>query len=62
MLREIPKHSKHDDRVILDADMTPADIVGVLERLKFREDQFHRIEIDNAVRDYLVAALSARRK
>jgi len=46
----------------LDGDMQPANIVGVLARLKFRDNQFQRIEIDGAVRDYLVAALSARRK
>jgi hypothetical protein len=46
---------------VLDADMTPADIVETLEQMKFRvADQFRTVRLDEQVRDFIVAAL--RRK
>jgi len=45
---------------VLDQDMTPADLRAALVRLRF-ESNFRLIEIDRHVRDYLVAALAARR-
>lgn len=43
----------------LDADMRPDDLVDELRRLKF-DREFNSIKIDEQVRDYLVASLSAR--
>ena len=46
---------------VLDADMTPGDIVETLEQIKFyAADQFRTVKIDEPVRDFIVAAL--RRK
>jgi len=46
----------------LDADMRPDDLVDELQRLKFDSgnNEFNAIKIDADVRDFLVAALSAR--
>jgi hypothetical protein len=44
----------------LDADMTAGDIADELRRLHFDRNEFSAIKIDKPVRDYLVAALSAR--
>jgi len=44
----------------LDADMRANDIVTELQRLKFNGDEFKAIRVDQHVRDYLVASLSAR--
>jgi len=46
---------------VLDADMTPADIVAILKRLKFC-DRHCLIGLDRPVRDYLVAAVTALRR
>ncbi len=47
----------------LDADMTPADLVEVLRGLDFgqRHTKKSRLEIDEGVRDYLVAVLTRAR-
>ena len=45
----------------LDEDMRPSDIVEVLRRLKFN-DEFGLIQLDRAVRDYLIAALTDTRR
>ena len=47
-------------QTILDADMTPADLVAALTQLTFPNDNPRTIGIDRAVRDFLVTAL--RRK
>ena len=49
-LREAPE--------TLDADMTAADIIDALKSMKF-EDQFRLIEVDAAIRDFLVRAVTA---
>jgi hypothetical protein len=47
--------------VEVDGDMQPADIVSELQRLKFNgPDELRPIKVDQHVRDYLVASLSAR--
>jgi hypothetical protein len=54
------RHYRNDD-TMLDADMTTADIVGILSRLHFGLDRpVQIIGIDAEVRDFLVSAL--RRK
>ena len=40
--------------------MTAGDIADELRRLNFERSQFNAIRIDEPVRDYLVASLSAR--
>jgi hypothetical protein len=45
----------------LEINMSPTDIVDTLKRLKF-EDQFRLIEVDAAVRDFLVSAVTAMRR
>ena len=43
---------------IIDGDMTPADILGVLEELKFDYPSTLRaVRLDRDIRDYIVAAL-----
>ena len=54
-------YSRKDQTEVLDADMTPADIVDTLRRLKF-EDEFRLIGVDAAVRDFLVSAVTAMRR
>jgi hypothetical protein len=49
-----------DDRVVIDGDMTPRDIVTALDRLTFRRTDLQTVAIDRAARDYLVAALRDR--
>jgi hypothetical protein len=45
----------------LDQNMTRGDLIYALENLRFMgRDQRHIIEIDKAVRDYLVSALRRR--
>jgi hypothetical protein len=47
---------------VLDREMTPTDIVEVLKRLNFHWfGQQRTIKIDKDVRDYLLAAIVARR-
>jgi hypothetical protein len=46
---------------VLDADMTKSDLVDTLRRLKFN-DQFGLVQLDRAVRDFLVAALTDTRR
>jgi hypothetical protein len=46
---------------ILDADMTPHDVIEALKRLRF-QDGCCAIWIDNQIRDYLVTAVSALRQ
>jgi hypothetical protein len=46
---------------VLDADMRPSDIFDTLRRLKFN-DQFGLVQLDRAVRDFLVAALTDTRR
>ena len=50
-----------DEPSVLDADMTPADIVAILKRLKFY-DRHCLIGLDRPVRDYLVAAPTDHRR
>ena len=46
---------------VLDADMKPADVIEVLESLKFRDaDQFRTLKIDGPIRDFLVMALRGK--
>ena len=48
---------------VLDADMTRADLVDVLKRLRFDVDEHCVIWLDRSVRDFLVTALTnAHRK
>ncbi len=47
---------------ILDADMTPADIIDALKRLNLRLSRRRTIEIGSGVRDYLVSAVFALRR
>jgi hypothetical protein len=54
-------YSRKDQTEVLDADMTPADIVDTLKRLKF-EDEFRLIGVDSTVRDFLVSAVTALRR
>jgi hypothetical protein len=44
----------------LDQDMSPRDMADVLERMKF-DDDFQTIQLDAAVRNFLVATLRARK-
>jgi hypothetical protein len=44
----------------LDADMTAADIIAILERLRF-EQQFAPVWLDKSVRDFLVSSLRRKR-
>jgi hypothetical protein len=46
---------------VLDGDLTRSDLVTVLRQLKF-DEHYCLIGLDRPVRDYLVAALDARRK
>ena len=54
-------YSLKDPTEILAADMTPADIVAILKRLKFY-DRHCLIGLDRPVRDYLVAMLTDHRR
>jgi hypothetical protein len=46
---------------VLDADMTKSDLVDTLRRLRFNND-FGLVQLDRAVRDYLIAALTDTRR
>jgi hypothetical protein len=46
---------------ILDADMTPRDVIETLKRLRFKDGSC-AISIDKQIRDYLVTAVSALRQ
>ena len=54
-------YSLKDPTELLDADMTPADIVAILKRLKFY-DRHCLIGLDRPVRDYLIAVLRDHRR
>jgi hypothetical protein len=60
-----PRTAQHHYRasdIVLDADMTPADITAALVRLRFANNRpFHSITFDIGVRDFLVDALRRRR-
>jgi hypothetical protein len=43
---------------VLDADMTPADIVATLKRLHFISGPLTTVRLDKDVRDFLVAAVT----
>jgi hypothetical protein len=45
---------------ILDCDMRTADVIEILERLKFERTSLRTVKMDSAVRDFLVAALRRR--
>jgi len=61
-LRAMPRRPPVRELPALDADMRPDDLVDELQRLKFDSgnNEFNAIKIDADVRDFLVAALSAR--
>ena len=52
-------YSRKGQTEVLDADMTPADIIGTLKRLKFED---YLIGVDAVMRDLLVSAVSAIRR
>ena len=54
-------YSLKDPTEVLDADMTPADIVAILKRLKFY-DRHCLIGLDRPVRDFLITALTDSRR
>jgi hypothetical protein len=53
-------YSVHKEPEILDADMTPRDVIEALKRLRFKDGSC-AISIDKQIRDYLVTAVSALR-
>jgi hypothetical protein len=53
-------YSAHNEPEILDADMTPRDVIEALSRLRFQHGSC-AISIDKQIRDYLVTAVSALR-
>jgi hypothetical protein len=57
----ISDYSAHKEPEILDADMTPRDVIEALKRLRF-QDGSCAIWIDSQIRDYLVTAVSAFRQ
>ena len=52
-------YSRKDQTEVLDADMTPADIIDTLKRLKFED---YLIGVDAVMRGFLVSAVSAMRR
>jgi hypothetical protein len=57
----LASNKMRDAPEVLDADMTKSDLVDTLRRLKFN-DQFGLVQLDRAVRDYLIAALTDTRR
>jgi hypothetical protein len=57
----VPLHQRDYDLVrteILDADLRPAEVIAVLEELKFTNPGTLRtVRLDRDIRDYLVTAL-----
>jgi hypothetical protein len=57
----MPPHKRDYDLVrveVLDADLRPSEVIGVLEELKFTNPSTLRsVRIDEGVRDFLVTAL-----
>jgi hypothetical protein len=49
-----------DDRPVLDGSMTTADLVFVLDNLRFRRSNLQTIAIDKHVRDFLLCAVRDR--
>jgi hypothetical protein len=45
---------------VLDRDMTPADIAAALQRLRFGYNRRQLVALDEEVRDFLLAAVTAR--
>jgi hypothetical protein len=57
----VPPHRRDFDLVrteILDADLKPAEVIAVLEELKFTNaGTLRTVRLDEGIRDYLVGAL-----
>ena len=57
----MPPHQRDYDLVrveVLDADLRPAEVIAVLEELKFSHPSTLRaVRLDRDIRDYIVAAL-----
>ena len=51
----------HSEPELLDADMTKADLVDVLRRLKF-EEHYCALWLDRPARDFLITALTESRR
>jgi hypothetical protein len=56
----LASNKMRDTPEVLDQDMTAADIIAILERLRF-EQQFQPVWLDKSVRDFLVSSLRRKR-